>query len=198
MANLISAIGQKMSVQHTGGAPRPAPGVSIQEVRYGTMLQVGTWPDAYPRFLASMESSLGWPLPRPGFSSSKDGLAALCLAPGKWMCLDRQSEGHPALTNIAPADGVVTDVGHTYTCIKLAGPSAMQVLRKGPAIDFEARFPVSAVTRTLVHSMGVTIWHSDEDSYELFVYTSFARALFAWLLDASAEFGYMVEPALPR
>lgn len=77
-----------------------------------------------------------------------------------------------------------------YCVFELAGPSARDVLAHGCSLDLHPRvFGPGCAARTMVAKTQVVLAQTDDaPTYRLWVRTSFARYLAAWLLDAAGEY----------
>ncbi|MEP5358976.1 MAG: sarcosine oxidase subunit gamma family protein, partial [Nitratireductor sp.] len=121
--------------------------------------------------------------------------AAFGFAPGKFLLVD-QKEGLAAVLGAAVGveTGTVTDLSHGRTALRLAGPKAEWVLAKFFALDFsQTAFPLGVGRATSHHDIFAQIQRSGAEQFDLYVFRSFARALWTALCHASKETGYRVE-----
>lgn len=178
-------------------AAQPA-GVQLEELAfYGHINLRGNPADA--AFLDGVQRCLGISLPlEPNTAAEDDTTAALWLAPDEWLLITEPgSEGEcvralrEALQNQHIA---VTEITDGQTILRLSGPHAIDVLRKGCGIDLHARsFRAGQCAQTHLEKVGVLI-HKIDDSpvFHLIVRRSFSDFLAIWLQDAAAEYGLAV------
>ena len=184
--------------------PRDA-AVLVRDVLYGSIVQIGAWPDTLPRVAAVVRERLGFePAPVGRFAEGRDACTAT-LSPGRFLVL----AGEPALAArleaaLPSADGAVTDLTHGRVALRLEGACAADVLAKGCAIDFDlSAFPVGRAAQTLLGHIDALILRREDETFELVVLRGFAEALAEWLLDAGLEFGIAFsaragEPSPPK
>ena len=122
-----------------------------------------------------------------------DGEVAGWLGPTEWLLYREGVTGHTFFDDVVSRAGenaYVMDATAQRTRLILGGPHARTVLAHGCAIDLsDSAFPPSRAVSTLLAQTGVVI-HRDErnDTYALFVRTSFADYLADWLVDAATEY----------
>ena len=112
--------------------------------------------------------------------------------PGRYLIEDESEDLEARLRREIDASvGAVTGLTHGRTVVRIAGQKASWVLATGIAIDFDlSAFPVGEVRLTHHHEIGLTIHRTAKDVFELYVFTSFARAFWTWITTASQEIGY--------
>lgn len=117
-----------------------------------------------------------------------DTAAALAAGAGAWLVV---SEGDAPATLMRQLTGqregaAVTDVSHGRFRIRLQGLQARQVLQSGVAIDVQApAFATGHSTPTTFREIAVLVHAADEQMFDLYVFRSYARSLWAWLVDAA-------------
>lgn len=154
-----------------------SPGLTIREVPdrslFELRLAVGE--------IDMAEEALGFELP-PAGQAAADG-KAMWLGPGWWL-LDVAADQpvNPRLSTV--------DVSAGYAVLELTGPHARTVLRHGCSIDLHPRvFGPGSAARTMLAKAQVVLAQTDDaPTYRLWVRTSFARYLAAWLVDAATEY----------
>ncbi|HEY9522183.1 MAG TPA: sarcosine oxidase subunit gamma family protein, partial [Thermopolyspora sp.] len=108
---------------------------------------------------------------------SPDSGRALDLGPDWWLIVEGDAPGVHA--------GAAVDVSAQRTVLELAGPGARDVLLTGCPIDLHPSvFEVGSHARTLLAQAQVIVVHAAPDTYQIFVWSSFAGYLAEWLLDA--------------
>jgi heterotetrameric sarcosine oxidase gamma subunit len=74
--------------------------------------------------------------------------------------------------------------------LRIAGPSARAAFAKGLSIDLDPIvFARDDVASSILAHIPVTIWRTDESSYEVALPRSYASDFWHWLADSAAEFG---------
>lgn len=157
-------------------------------------------------FAAAVEKAVKLPLPRTANTvAGKTSTRMAWLGPDEWLVItrpDAQDRILKALTKSLKVDGMhsaVTNNSDSRTCIRISGPSARDVLRKGCSIDLHpTRFSAGQCVQTVVSKVGVLLVQTADNqktgpAYELHVLRSFASYLWAWLEDASGEYGLKID-----
>lgn len=149
------------------------------------------------RAVADAARLLGGDLPGPHrWTEIADG-RAFRLGPDEWLVTHATARGdrweRALRTVLVPRGGAATDVSAQRISLRVSGPDARALLSFGCALDLRPRsFPPGHCAQTLLAHVGVLLaaehtgdpGHGDV-GYELFVRTSFAGHLAAWLLDAA-------------
>ncbi len=176
-----------------------APAVTLAELRPDALVQVDSWPATDDAVRAALQQAAGLaPAPRPGRAVTLGAASLLTLSFGRYLAVGGGVGLAQRLAAAVPADqGSVVDLGHARAAVRLGGPGAVSVLRKGPAVDFDIRrFPAGTVAQTAIHHLGVVIHRREAESFDLFVFRGYAQYFWDWLTDAAYEFGYRVEAAV--
>ncbi|HEX5078735.1 MAG TPA: sarcosine oxidase subunit gamma family protein [Geminicoccaceae bacterium] len=182
------------------GLARPR-GIRLAERRLGKIELRGDPADR--AFMAAVGRTLDLLLPgEPNTTAGRGELAALWLGPDAWLLTSPppQVAGHVAALRQALADvhAAVTEVSDGRVVLRLAGPSARDVLAKGCPLDLHPRaFAAGRCAQSLLAKASVLIHLVNDDAprgptFDLYVARSFAHYLFAWLEDAGREFGAQV------
>jgi sarcosine oxidase subunit gamma len=179
----------------THGKVLGGPGVTLEETRPGSIVQVAAFPGEEKALMGIIGDTTGLSLPDgAGAGIVANGKAAFGFAPGRFLVVDQEEGLAARLQPIVPAAvGTVTDLSHGRTAIRLSGPKAEWVLSKFFAIDFALpAFPEGAGRSTVHHDIFAQIQRGGPDSFELYVFRSFARSFWTALCHASEEVGYEV------
>ena len=170
-------------------------GVALEETRPGSIVQVAAFLGEEKALMAIIDEAAGLALPDgAGGGIVADGKAAFGFAPGRFLVID-QNEGAGARlkASVSASIGTVTDLSHGRTAIRISGPKAEWVLSKFFAIDFSLpAFPEGAGRSTAHHDIFAQIQRIGPDSFDIYVFRSFARAFWTALCHASEEVGYEV------
>lgn len=170
-------------------------GVTLSETKPGSIVQVAAWPGEEKAVIDAIRSVTGLKLPDgDGGGIATEHKAAFGFAPGKFLVVT-QIEGIEAeLVKAIPiALGTVTGLSHGRTALRVAGPKAEWVLAKLYPIDFALpAFPLHAGRSTTHHDVFTQIQRTGADSFDLYVFRSFARSFWMTLGHAAEEVGYEV------
>lgn len=192
MADWRSAL--KGATAPYAGSLSSAPGIVIGEKPCRGLVQVAAWAQSMGEASAVLGRLSGLNVPqRTGATASDAKLAILCVGPGKWLLTSAGEIDQSLWRALTIEIAALTDLGHAFTNIRLSGPRVLDLMAKGPAIDFEGAFSSGSVARSTIHHMGVTIFRPSAECFELFVYRGFARSLWHWVIDSAAEFGLRIE-----
>jgi sarcosine oxidase subunit gamma len=170
-------------------------GVVLSETRPGSIVQAAAWPGEEKRLIAILGKATALSLPDgAGAGVFSDGSGAFGIAPGRFLAVDRATGLGARLREAVPGDvGTVTDLSHGRTAIRVAGPKAEWVLSKFFAVDFALpAFPVGSGVSTAHHDIFAQIQRTAEDTFDAYVFRSFARSFWTMLCHGAEEVGYEV------
>ena len=184
-------------------AARPR-GIRLCERRLGKIELRGDPGDR--AFMAAVGRTLDLLLPtEPNSTAGQGDLVALWLGPDAWLltCPPGALAAHTGSLRKALSDihAAITDVSDGRVALRLAGPSARDVLAKGCPLDLHPRaFASGSCAQSLSAKASVLIHLLDDEAqrgptFDLYVARSFAHYLWAWLEDAGREYGVQVEAA---
>jgi sarcosine oxidase subunit gamma len=177
----------------------PVSGKDLRIAEIPFLTQVNLRVDPESRAAAEIGLALGVPLPTgPGTYASADA-DVLWLGPDEWLVVGEADEvGNAAEleTRLRFAAGTehvgITDVSAQRTALLVAGPRARDLLAHGCALDlYPGVFGPGRCAQTMLARAQVLLVAHAGDEFTVFVRSSFAGYLAAWLLDAAAE--YLVE-----
>ncbi|MEI6722272.1 MAG: sarcosine oxidase subunit gamma family protein [Betaproteobacteria bacterium] len=143
--------------------------------------------------VAAMRTLDGVELPRSPRRIQGRRFACTWAGPARWL-LEIQSPGQVPLEDLGRSlVGVAALVRQTdgRALLRISGPRAREVLRKGLSVDLHPRsFRVGHTAITLVAGIDVQLWQLDDaPTYELLINRSVAGSFWHWLVSAAAEFG---------
>jgi sarcosine oxidase subunit gamma len=149
--------------------------------------------------LAALADVFGIAPPTMPNTVARDGMRCiLWLGPDEWLIVTPPGEEAALAARLDEALGgrhaAVTDVTDSRTVIALGGSRARDVLAKGCGLDLHPRVfhAGQCAQSTLARASIILHQTTDGPAYDIYVDRSFARYLWAWLIDASLEYG--VEP----
>jgi heterotetrameric sarcosine oxidase gamma subunit len=145
--------------------------------------------------IARVEAHYGLSPPRGLERAAAGAIAFLGVGPNRWLAI---SESGAAFTDDLEAalEGVASVIAQTdgLAVLRIAGPRARSAFAKGLSIDLDpGAFAIDNVASSILAHIAVTIWRTDETSYEVAVPRSFAGDFWHWLAESAAEFGLAVE-----
>jgi sarcosine oxidase, subunit gamma len=137
------------------------------------------------RFMAACESVLG---ARPPLRVNSAHKNILWLGPDEWLVVESSPELLSRLKDrLKGIHSAVVDVTSSRMAIEVKGAHAEETLSKAATLDFGLRaFPVGACAQTNVARTQGIIWRTAPDAFVIYVRSSFARYLAAWLRDAAS------------
>jgi len=128
----------------------------------------------------------------PNTVTSRGDHRALWLGPDEWLIVGpdgKQGAFQDTLrVGVAGAFGSVVDVSANRTVLKISGRNARELLAHGVPIDLDGRaFGPGRCAQTLLAKSQVIIERSDDQTFNLYLRSSFAAYAADWLLDAAAD-----------
>lgn len=115
------------------------------------------------------------------------------LGPDEWLVTSTTEKPHELEARLGsavrPHGGSATDVSAQRTSIRISGHHARDVLATGCALDLHPiAFPTGTAAQTILGQAPVLLLALGDNNFRVFVRSSFAGYLAAWLLDAASEF----------
>lgn len=174
--------------------------VRLREVPFLTQIAIRA---ASTEAIEDLSAALGATLPSSvgtvGMGQRAVGpVAAVWLAPDEWLAVlgdeaQTGESGAAIVTSLGAAlggrRGQVVDVSANRAVLELSGPKARAVLDKTVELDLHpASFPVGRAVATVMESVAVILWRSDEDTWMLLPRASFTEHVVRWLVDGMREF----------
>lgn len=173
----------------TGSEPRGA-AVTLREIRFASMLQVSAWPETVETVNTVIRELLGTDVPPTGRALVHDSSRVVGAAPGRILVAAQSADLVMRFEAALPtSDAAVTDVSHGRLILRLDG-RAEELLAKVVAVDLSPiACPPGRMAQTTIDHIDVLVHRLAPESFELWVFRSFAQSLLDWLLDAGAEIG---------
>jgi methylglutamate dehydrogenase subunit D len=159
-------------------------GLAVVELRKGRATE----------FFARVEALYGLSPPRGPHRADAGGIAFLGVGPNRWLAVSESGAGFTEDLALA-LDGLASVIAQTdgLAVLRIAGPRARAAFAKGLPIDLDpAVFAVGDVASSILAHIAVTIWRTDEASYDIAVPRSFVGDFGRWLVESAAEFGLAV------
>ena len=146
--------------------------------------------------LAAAQRAIGAELPlTPNTTAAADGLLAIWLGPDEWLLLAERGDAGQLVQDLrASLTGrfaSVVDISAGQTVIRLRGPSVLDVLARGCALDLDpAAFPPGACAQTLLaRAQALLVAVDSAPTIDVIVRRSFTPYVAAWLEDSGRQFG---------
>ncbi|WP_420549265.1 sarcosine oxidase subunit gamma [Curvivirga sp.] len=117
------------------------------------------------------------------------------MGPDEWMIMTPE-DGEVALETalrekLGETPSQVVNVSDYYASMRLSGPAAREVLKKGSPLDLHpSKFKAGNCTGTrFAHATIFMVQRDEESTYDINVRISFAEYLWNYFVEASREFG---------
>lgn len=180
-------------------------GVVLSEIAHQGLINIrGDATD--PAFIKAVENAIKQTPPTaPNTVAGKPGQTRIMwLGPDEWLVISKPGAADRIMSALwknlkdGKLHAAVTDSSEARTCIRIEGQRAREVLAKGCTIDLHpSAFGPGQSAQCIVAKCGVMLTQTARakdmsGTYELYVLRSFATYLWAWLEDASQEFGVRV------
>ena len=121
-----------------------------------------------------------------------ESVTAFKFAANRWLLAGPATLADTIHAKLKRRRGLI-DLTHGRTALRISGPKAEWVLSKLYAIDFSpGAFAVGTGLSTAHHSIFTQIYRRDAQTFDLFVFRSFARSFWHTLQRAAEETGYEV------
>ncbi|MBO0333532.1 hypothetical protein J0X12_07910 [Sneathiella sp. CAU 1612] len=170
------------------------PGVTFREIKDFSYLEITLWDWARDSLRSKLAELLGiGDLPDTGDSQRLKEGRLLHLADGSLAYLGAAAPADILEVAITPEEGCVVPLGHARCLLRLEGPKAVALLRRGIREDLrDTAFAVGQVMTTDIGGIGVLLLRPDTAKFDLLVPRSHAIEVWRWLTRRAAPFGYEV------
>jgi len=162
--------------------------LKLSEIKNLQLIQVAAWPDSINTVGLNVANHLNlneYALPNKAIVNNS--VVMMRIEPLKWWVV---GSGIPILSS---NEGTTLDLSHSFTHLKISGPSACLFLNRHLPIDLrEQYFPVNMVASSSIHHVSVKLWRSDT-GYHLFIPRGFALSLWEIFLKTASQFGYEIK-----
>ncbi len=167
-------------------------GVQINAGTLHTVTQISTWSSGISGFLGVMQSVFSTVPSQTGMAADTAWGLLMRTGPEEFLLVGNRSENMTARLRmtIAADVGSVTDLSHARCYIHIEGPQCRNTLGKLFALDLrESAFPIGEIRLTGTHHVPCTLHRLGADTFNLFVYSTYAYDQLATVLDAALEYG---------
>ena len=162
--------------------------VIFEEIESLVLFQIAFWPDTLSEVETMLNNRLGIKeIPKPGSSVLGSNASVLRIERLKlWVTGILEP-------NACNANTPILDLSHSRTNLLISGDDAPNLLNRFLPIDLrEGFFGIGAVSSTMFHHVGVTLWRT-ESGYHLFLPRGFSLSLFELLVEGAKQFGLQVK-----
>ncbi|MEL7274188.1 MAG: sarcosine oxidase subunit gamma family protein [Pseudomonadota bacterium] len=159
-----------------------AVGLTLEDRLPASLVQVQAWPDT----VSNVEKAI--------IETAGTDATIMPSGPGRWLIETDEERLEEVLRGAIATDmGAVADLTHGRVVVTLSGEKAIWVLASGFALDFSLKaFPVGDTRLSHHHELSATILRTGENTFDLYVFTSYARGFWHWITNAAREVGYEV------
>jgi heterotetrameric sarcosine oxidase gamma subunit len=163
-------------------------GVVLEDVSGLVLHQVAGWQDSLAQVGKVAAAAAGVKsVPGPCSAGTGKSGAMLRIEPMKWWLVG------VAAPELEPQQGATLDLSHSRTHLRVTGPDAAEFLNRFLPLDLrDDSFPVGSVASSVIHHVGVTLWHSAQ-GYEMFIPRGFALTLWQGFTEVAEQFGLEVK-----
>ena len=188
----LSALEGHVEAGRYGADLSDPPALVLEEILPASLVQLNGTSD--PDRLAGVLSRFdieGEPRPRLGLAGESGDL--LWTGADQWWLVGRgQGTSAAEVRELCSADDVTSlDLGHSRTVLRVDGPMARELLAKGCPLDVDG-LEAGFCGQTRLGPFSVVLHCRAERCFDLYVFRSFGLAMWEWLADEAAEFGYAV------
>lgn len=157
-------------------------GAHLSETTFGFLGELAAFPNGLEK-IEKLVAAL----------SKSESATVFKIASSRWFLAGPVTLSGIVTSRLKPTDGSLIDLTHGRTALLITGPKAEWVLSKLYPIDFsQAALPVGTGLATAHHSLFTQIYRPYEQTFDLFIFRSFARAFWHTLQRAAEETGYEV------
>jgi sarcosine oxidase subunit gamma len=126
--------------------------------------------------------------------TSNDQTRVLWSGPNVWIVISKKTDINTVIqSSCNENDFAITDLSHSRAAIKLEGPKALDVLKKGSPLNFnEEVFKVNHCASTTYNGINILIDYinSNPKTLHLYALRSFGGSFYHSITDSALEYGY--------
>ncbi len=143
---------------------------------------------------AAVKAGVGVGVPGPLRAAFDGDRGAVWMSPDELLLFTAYDQADALAAELGAAlageHHMAVNVSDARAVITLAGAGVAEVLAKGAPVDLtDAAFPAGTARRTHISGVAVGFWRKTGHEWEIVCFRSFARYLFDWLVESSAEGG---------
>jgi len=157
---------------HFGATGPGTPGIRLTARTRLTIHDLQVWPETRDKTQARLDTA---------------DVEAIWFGPDRWLVVGDGFE-------IDDGDGLLADISHGMSAIRLSGPKLRELLSKGTNIDLRpAHFKAGDAAMTKLDHIHVTLKMLADDCVDVYFRRSYGVSLFEWLMSGAREYGCRVE-----
>jgi sarcosine oxidase, subunit gamma len=124
----------------------------------------------------------------------QDSRATLWLGPDEYLLLGADDASEDVLAGsleraLGELPHALVDISHRQFALQVSGPHAAAILSGACPLDLDlGEFPVGMCTRTVLAKADIVLWRTQEDTFHLEVWRSFAGYVTGLLNEIAREF----------
>jgi methylglutamate dehydrogenase subunit D len=180
MSDRASALGSEFKPGLYGDVSNGA-GVRLSETFFGFTAEIAAYPgfeDKIAKLIRKVEARI-------------DGSLSFQIARNRWLAAGTTKLRAALENGIVENEASFIDLTHGRSVFTVNGPKAEWILSKLFAVDFRmSGFPEKSGLATMHHDTFAQIYRSGTETFEIFVFRSFARSFWRTLCHAAEETGY--------
>lgn len=183
MFDRISPLGSEYR-KGTFGNLANGPSVHLSETHFGFLGELATFSHAAINVDNTVLQTI----------ENVEGSSGFKIANNRWFLAGSEALHDALRSKLSAEDASIIDLTHGRTSLLITGPKAEWVLSKLYPIDFSLNaFKVETGLSTTHHNIFTQIYRPYEQTFDLFIFRSFARSFWHTLTRASEDSGYAVE-----
>ena len=162
--------------------------LQLSEIKNLQLTQAAVWPDSINKVGSYIANHLNFSeYAPPNKAIVNNSVVMMRIEPLKWWIIGSD------VPMLSSDDGTLLDLSHSFTYLKISGPSDSLFLNRHLPIDLrEKYFSVNSVASSAIHHVSVKLWRSDS-GYHLFIPRGFALSLWEIFLETASQFGYEIK-----
>ena len=173
-------------------------GVQLTAGMLPSFTLISTWINGLPGLLDALTTVFGDTVPqRIGKTTRTEFGLLMRSGPEEFLLVGDDHGDRTTLlrATVGPDTGSVTDLSHARCRIRIEGPQCRTVLNKLFALDLHAEaFAIGDIAMTGTHHVPSTLHRLGPDSFDLYVFSTYAYDQLATVLDAAQEYGVGLQP----
>ncbi len=170
--------------------------VQLHAEGLSSVVQISTWMGGTQALCAALAEAVAatdlFPLPASTGQTLQSALGLLMrTGPNEFLLIGENTPPLDLLRqHVTPEIGAVLDLSHARCRVHVKGPKAVEALGKLFALDFrEAAFAIGHVKLTGHHHVPCSIYRAEQQSFDLYLFSTYARGQLESLQDAALEYG---------
>lgn len=194
-AEPLSALADMAQAETFGALGPDGPGVILGEHRPRAIVHLAS--RAAAALSEAVQTAVGVGLPvEPNRVLSNDRVAALWLAPERWLIVSERHDPAALEAALGATSGAVNEATSGRTRIRVAGPKARALLARGCPMDLHpAEFRDGHCAQSLMGQISVLLHAVDDGAaIDLYVARGLAASLWHFLVERGGQFGCELRP----